>query len=168
MARLTIVIPDDVTKELRIRAVEVYDGEKGALGKAVTGRYPYLVKAAAFSEEKIAVVSRNISRRPRGFKSHPSRTYSSRPSQMNATQAREALYSHGLDSPSFNSEVSSRRWDDATIRVVHFEIRPRSPLVRRYSQEDLRRAKPSPQFFLPRSFRVHFPQLVVLHSTSLL
>ncbi len=36
MARLTIVIPDDVTKELRIRAVEVYDGEKGALGKAVT------------------------------------------------------------------------------------------------------------------------------------
>ncbi len=35
-ARLTIVIPDDVTKELRIRAVEVYDGKKGALGKAVT------------------------------------------------------------------------------------------------------------------------------------
>src|SRR6266571_5104396 len=71
MARLTIVIPDDVTKELRIRAVEVYDGEKGALGKAVTGRYPYLVKAAAFSEEKIAVVSRNTSRRPPGVQIPP-------------------------------------------------------------------------------------------------
>jgi len=33
---LTIVLPDDVTRELRIRAVEVYNGEKGALGKAVT------------------------------------------------------------------------------------------------------------------------------------
>ncbi len=29
--------PDDITRELRIRTVEVYDGERGALGKAVTG-----------------------------------------------------------------------------------------------------------------------------------
>jgi hypothetical protein len=35
MARLTIVLPDDLTRDLRIRAVEVYNGEKGALGKAV-------------------------------------------------------------------------------------------------------------------------------------
>ncbi len=37
MARLTIVLPDDITRELRIGTVEVYDGERGALGKAVTG-----------------------------------------------------------------------------------------------------------------------------------
>ncbi len=35
MARMTLVIPDELTKELRIRAVELYDGEKGALGRAV-------------------------------------------------------------------------------------------------------------------------------------
>ena len=37
MTRLTIVLPDNVTRELRIRAVEVYNGGKGALGKAVAG-----------------------------------------------------------------------------------------------------------------------------------
>ncbi|HYU87823.1 MAG TPA: hypothetical protein VEL52_03935 [Candidatus Bathyarchaeia archaeon] len=36
MARVTLVLPDELAKELRLKAVEVYGGEKGWLGKAVT------------------------------------------------------------------------------------------------------------------------------------
>jgi len=28
-------MPDDLAKELRLRAIELYDGEKGALSKAI-------------------------------------------------------------------------------------------------------------------------------------
>jgi hypothetical protein len=35
MARLNIILPDDLAKDLRLRAVELYDGEKGALSKAI-------------------------------------------------------------------------------------------------------------------------------------
>lgn len=35
MARLNIMLPDDLAKELRLRAVELYGGEKGALSKAI-------------------------------------------------------------------------------------------------------------------------------------
>ena len=36
MARVTLVLPDELARELRMKAVEVYGGEKGWLGKAVT------------------------------------------------------------------------------------------------------------------------------------
>ena len=35
MARLNIMLPDDLAKQLRLRAIELYDGEKGALSKAI-------------------------------------------------------------------------------------------------------------------------------------
>ena len=35
MAELHLVLPDDLVKELRVRAAEMYGGEKGALSKAV-------------------------------------------------------------------------------------------------------------------------------------
>ena len=34
MAELHLVLPDDLVKELRVRAAETYGGEKGALSKA--------------------------------------------------------------------------------------------------------------------------------------
>lgn len=36
MAKVNIVIPDDVLKELRHAVIERYGGEKGSLSKAVT------------------------------------------------------------------------------------------------------------------------------------
>ena len=36
MARVTLVLPDELARELRMKAVEIYGGEKGWLGKAVT------------------------------------------------------------------------------------------------------------------------------------
>jgi len=36
MARLNILIDDDLAKRLRVRAVELYDGEKGALSRAIS------------------------------------------------------------------------------------------------------------------------------------
>jgi hypothetical protein len=35
MARLNIMLPDDLAKELRLQAIELYDGEKGALSRAI-------------------------------------------------------------------------------------------------------------------------------------
>ncbi len=35
MARLTIVIPDDLDRRLRVRVAEKYGGKKGALGTAI-------------------------------------------------------------------------------------------------------------------------------------
>ncbi len=35
MARLNIILPDDLAKNLRLRTVELYDGEKGALSRAI-------------------------------------------------------------------------------------------------------------------------------------
>jgi hypothetical protein len=35
LAELHLVLPDDVVRELRVRAVQMYGGEKGALSKAV-------------------------------------------------------------------------------------------------------------------------------------
>ena len=36
MARVTLILPDELAKELRMKAVEVYGGQKGWLGMAVT------------------------------------------------------------------------------------------------------------------------------------
>ena len=35
MARLNIMMKDDLAKRLRLRSVELYGGEKGALSKAI-------------------------------------------------------------------------------------------------------------------------------------
>ena len=35
MARITVIIPDDLEKELRLKALEVYGGRKGDLSRAV-------------------------------------------------------------------------------------------------------------------------------------
>ena len=35
MARITVIIPDDLEKELRLKTLEVYGGRKGDLSKAV-------------------------------------------------------------------------------------------------------------------------------------
>jgi hypothetical protein len=35
MAKLTIIIPDDLDKRLRVRVAEKYGGKKGALGQAI-------------------------------------------------------------------------------------------------------------------------------------
>ena len=35
MAKLTIVLPDDVDRELRVRVAQKYGGKKGALGDAI-------------------------------------------------------------------------------------------------------------------------------------
>ena len=35
MARLNILMDDDLAKKLRIRAVEIYGGEKGGLSQAI-------------------------------------------------------------------------------------------------------------------------------------
>jgi post-segregation antitoxin (ccd killing protein) len=35
MARLNILLDDDLAKRLRLRSVELYDGEKGALSHAI-------------------------------------------------------------------------------------------------------------------------------------
>jgi len=36
LARLNILLDDDLAKRLRLRSVELYDGGKGALGPAVS------------------------------------------------------------------------------------------------------------------------------------
>ncbi|HZY95366.1 MAG TPA: hypothetical protein VFE98_11015 [Candidatus Bathyarchaeia archaeon] len=36
MARLNLLLEDDLAKKLRLRAVELYDGEKGALSRAIS------------------------------------------------------------------------------------------------------------------------------------
>ncbi len=36
MARLNILLDDNLAKRLRIRAVEIYGGEKGSLSQAIT------------------------------------------------------------------------------------------------------------------------------------
>jgi post-segregation antitoxin (ccd killing protein) len=36
MARLNIMMDDDLAKKLRLRSVELYDGEKGALSHAIS------------------------------------------------------------------------------------------------------------------------------------
>lgn len=35
MARLNLILPDELVKELRMKVLEVYDAEKGSLSKAV-------------------------------------------------------------------------------------------------------------------------------------
>jgi len=35
MAKLTIVIPDELDKKLRVRIAQKYGGKKGALGEAI-------------------------------------------------------------------------------------------------------------------------------------
>ena len=35
MARITVIIPDDLEKELRLKALEVFGGRKGDLSRAV-------------------------------------------------------------------------------------------------------------------------------------
>jgi hypothetical protein len=35
MARVTLVLPDELARELRIKAVELYGGQKGWLGMAI-------------------------------------------------------------------------------------------------------------------------------------
>jgi hypothetical protein len=35
MAKLTIVIPDDLDRRLRVRVAQKYGGKKGALGEAI-------------------------------------------------------------------------------------------------------------------------------------
>jgi len=35
MAKLTIVIPDEIDKKLRVRVAQKYGGKKGALGEAI-------------------------------------------------------------------------------------------------------------------------------------
>ncbi len=74
MAWLTIVLPDDVSRESRIRAVEVYDGQKGALGKAITDAVRFWLKqpvAKKSRQDLPSVLSRwrpksHRSRLPRG------------------------------------------------------------------------------------------------------
>ena len=36
MGRMTIIIPDKIEKELRVKVAEKYGGKKGALGEAIT------------------------------------------------------------------------------------------------------------------------------------
>ncbi len=47
MARVTLVIPDELAKELRMKAVEVYGGQKGWLGMAVTDAIRVWLKQSA-------------------------------------------------------------------------------------------------------------------------
>ncbi len=35
MARLNLILPDELVRDLRMKVLEVYDAEKGALSKAV-------------------------------------------------------------------------------------------------------------------------------------
>jgi hypothetical protein len=49
MAKVNIVIPDDLLKELRHAVVERYGGEKGGLSKAVTEAIQLWLKQAAAS-----------------------------------------------------------------------------------------------------------------------
>jgi len=35
MGRLDVIIPDDIEKELRVRAAQLFGGERGALSRAV-------------------------------------------------------------------------------------------------------------------------------------
>jgi hypothetical protein len=35
MAKLTIIIPDDLDRKLRVRVAQKYGGKKGALGEAI-------------------------------------------------------------------------------------------------------------------------------------
>ncbi len=67
---MTLVLPDELTKELRIRVVEVYNVEKGALGEGVADAIR-LVEAAD-SEDKIDGVPRNSHLHRQRFKSHRS------------------------------------------------------------------------------------------------
>lgn len=41
MARLNILLDDELAKRLRIRAVEVYGGEKGSLSMAISDAVKY-------------------------------------------------------------------------------------------------------------------------------
>ena len=44
MARFTIEIPDDLHKEFRIRVIEVYGTERGAITKAITEAIRFWLK----------------------------------------------------------------------------------------------------------------------------
>ncbi len=52
MARVTLVLPDDLAKELRMKAVEVYGGEKGWLGMAVADAVRLWLKQPATQRKK--------------------------------------------------------------------------------------------------------------------
>jgi len=52
MARVTLVLPDELAKELRMKAVEVYGGEKGWLGKAVTDAIRLWLKQPSAQRKK--------------------------------------------------------------------------------------------------------------------
>jgi hypothetical protein len=41
VARLNILLDDDLAKRLRLQAVELYDGEKGALSQAIGDAVKY-------------------------------------------------------------------------------------------------------------------------------
>jgi post-segregation antitoxin (ccd killing protein) len=46
MARLNILLDDDLAKRLRIRAVEVYGGEKGSLSQAISDAVRFWLEKA--------------------------------------------------------------------------------------------------------------------------
>jgi Arc/MetJ-type ribon-helix-helix transcriptional regulator len=52
MAKVNIVIPDDVLRELRHAVIERYGGEKGSLSKAVTEAIRLWLKQAAAPAKK--------------------------------------------------------------------------------------------------------------------
>ena len=52
MARVTLVIPDELAKELRMKAVEVYGGQQGWLGMAVTDAVRLWLKQPASQRKK--------------------------------------------------------------------------------------------------------------------
>jgi len=52
MARVTLVLPDELAKELRMKAVELYGGQKGWLGMAVTDAIRFWLKQSAPQRKK--------------------------------------------------------------------------------------------------------------------
>ncbi len=47
MARLNIVLDDELAKKLRIRAVEVYGGQKGSLSQAISDAVEFWLEKPA-------------------------------------------------------------------------------------------------------------------------
>ena len=52
MARLNILLDDDLAKRLRLRAVELYDGEKGSLSKAISDAVEYWLRGKGQPKKK--------------------------------------------------------------------------------------------------------------------
>ena len=49
---MTLIIPDDLAKELRMKAVEVYGGQKGWFGMALTGAVRLWLKQPTSQRKK--------------------------------------------------------------------------------------------------------------------